>query len=44
MFFYDDRSQDLIICTNAHEKGSSADQDAAFARCAAYKTLYFKLT
>lgn len=38
MFFYDSRS--IIICTNAHMKGNSASQDAAFARCAEYRKIY----
>lgn len=42
MFFYDEATSALIICTNAHEKGNSSDQDAAFGRCAAYKSLYLK--
>jgi hypothetical protein len=41
MFFYDDEDDALIICTNEYEKGGG-DQDAAFARCAAFKTLYLQ--
>lgn len=42
MFFYDETAEAIIVCTNAHEKGNSSQQDAAFARCAAYKSLYLK--
>lgn len=42
MFFYDERSEAIIVCTNAHEKGNSSQQDAAFGRCAVYKALYLK--
>ena len=42
MFFYDERADAIIVCTNAHEKGNSSQQDAAFGRCAAYKALYLK--
>ena len=43
MFFYDDRADALIVCTNAHGKvNTAANQDAAFARCAAYRNLYLK--
>lgn len=43
MFFYDDHADALIICTNALGKvNSAANQDAAFARCAAYRDLYLK--
>jgi hypothetical protein len=41
MFFYDDGADALIVCTNAFEK-SRGSQDAAFARCAAYRDLYLK--
>mgnify|MGYP001581636057 CR=1 len=39
MFFYDDRTEALIICTNEYEKGGG-NQDAAFARCAQLKQVY----
>jgi len=39
MFFYEEGSQSLIICTHEYEKGRG-DQDASFARCAAFKDLY----
>ena len=38
-FFYEDGSDNLIICTNEFEK-SGGDQDAAFARCACVRDLY----
>ncbi len=40
MFFYDEQNASIIICTNPFEKGG--DQDAAFARCAALRDLYFQ--
>jgi hypothetical protein len=36
MFFYDESEASLIVCTNEYEK-SRGDQDAAFARCAAFR-------
>lgn len=44
MFFYDDEDAALIVCTNGYEKGwgGSDSQDAAFARCAAFKKLYLQ--
>jgi hypothetical protein len=38
-FFYEEGSENLIICTNEFEK-SGGDQDAAFARCACFRDLY----
>jgi hypothetical protein len=44
MFFYDAEDAALIVCTNEYEKGrgGSDSQDAAFARCAAFKKLYLQ--
>jgi len=39
MFFYDERRDRCIVCTNDYEKGRG-DQDAAFRRCAELKGLY----
>lgn len=39
MFFYDDREEAIIVCTNEFEKGRG-DQSAAFQRCASLRDLY----
>lgn len=39
MFFYDERREHCIVCTNDYEKGRG-QQDAAFGRCAELKALY----
>ncbi len=41
MFFYDEGSESLIVCTNDFEK-SRGDQSAAFLLCTQYRDLYFK--
>lgn len=40
MFFYDESSESLIVCTNDFEK-SRGDQSAAFLLCTQYRDLYF---
>ncbi len=39
MFFYSEREQAVIVCTNEFWKGKGS-QDAAFARCAKLKQIY----
>jgi hypothetical protein len=41
MFFYDEGTESLIICTNEFEKGGG-DQSAAFQRCVTFRGLYLK--
>jgi len=41
MFFYDEEDDALIVCTNDYEK-SRGDQSAAFRRCAALRSYYFR--
>ncbi len=45
MFFYDDDSESLIVCTNPYSKGkghSNKAQDQAFAHCAFLKEKYLQ--
>jgi uncharacterized phage-like protein YoqJ len=39
MFFYDEREEALIVCTNEFEK-CRGNQDAAFQRCVDFRELY----
>jgi hypothetical protein len=41
MFFYDERGESLIVCTNEYQK-SQGDQDAAFQKCAALRNIYLR--
>jgi hypothetical protein len=41
MFFYDEGTESLIVCTNEFEKGDG-DQSAAFQRCVIFRDLYFR--
>ncbi len=41
MFFYDNRHESLIICTNPYKKGRGS-QNSAFQRCADLRNLYLK--
>lgn len=40
-FFYEEGTDNLIICTNEYDKGGG-DQDAAFKKCADLRDLYRK--
>ena len=39
MFFYDERKEKIIVCTNHYQK-SQGDQEAAFERCAAQPSTF----